>query len=60
LALERVDHRQRDGDLLARTRRQRLGGQPGESPVVDQVAAAGAAVVIEDRLDALLPLAALL
>jgi len=58
--LDRVDHRQRDRDLLARGVRQRLSGQP-LAPVTDhQLAALHAAVVIQRRLDPLLVLRALL
>ena len=60
LGVERFDHGQRDRDLLARARRQRLRGQPREPGGVDQVAALRAAVVVEDGLDSLLPLRALL
>ena len=60
LRLERVDHRQRDRDLLTRGRRQRLGRQP-LAPVTDQQRAAlRTAMVIQRRLDPLLPLRALL
>jgi hypothetical protein len=60
LRVECVDHRQRDRDLLARARRQRLGGKPALPLAGHQVASLRAAVVIEHRLDALLPLASLL
>jgi hypothetical protein len=51
LNVERVDHFQRDGDLLARRDGQ---CEPGAALVRQQFAAPRAAVVIWDRLDALL------
>jgi hypothetical protein len=60
LLVKRVDHRQRNSDLLARALRQRLGGEPCESVAVDQVSSLWAPVVVEHRLDPLLPLPALL
>jgi hypothetical protein len=60
LRLDRVDHRQRDRHLLARGKGQRLRGQP-LAPVADhQLPPPLAAVVIQGRLDPLLPLRALL
>jgi hypothetical protein len=60
LRLERVDHRQRHRDLLARGLRQRLRLKP-RAPVADQQRTPlRAAVVIQRRLDPLLPLRALL
>jgi hypothetical protein len=60
LRLERVDHRERDRDLLARGGAQRLRGEP-LAPIADQQRAAlRAAMVIQRRLDPLLPLRALL
>jgi hypothetical protein len=55
-----VDHRQRDGDLLARGRRQRQARQPGARLGGQQAAVGRGAVVIEHGLHALLPLAALI
>ena len=55
-----VDHRQRDGDLLARGRRQRQARQPRARLGGQQAAAGRGAVVIEHGLHALLPLAALI
>ena len=60
LGVERVDHRERDLHLLAGARFQRLRGEPREPVTVHQVPALRAAVVIEHRLDPLLPFAALL
>ena len=60
LDVERVDHRQRDRDLLARGGGQRLRRQPRPPVERQQLAALRAAVVIQHRLDALLPLAALM
>ena len=60
LALERVDHRHRDRDLLARGLGQRLSGEP-RAPVADhQLAALGTSMVKQDCLDPLLPLRVLL
>jgi hypothetical protein len=59
LAVERVDHRDRHHDLLTRGRRQRLPREPLAACVGHQVAPLREAVVIEHRLDALLPLATL-
>ena len=56
LRLERVDHRQRDRDLLARGRRQRLRCEPLAPVAGHQLPALRAAVVIQHRLDPLLPL----
>jgi hypothetical protein len=60
LDLERVDHRHRDGDLLARRRGQRRPREPRPALNGHQPAPLRAAVVIEHGLDALLPLAALI
>lgn len=60
LSVERVDHGQREGDLLARGDRQWLGRQPRAAADRQQLAALWAPVVIQDRLDALLPLTALM
>jgi hypothetical protein len=60
LRLERVDHRDRDRDLLARRRGQRLLLEPRSAVARHQLAPLRAAVVIERRLNALLPLAALI
>jgi hypothetical protein len=59
LDLERVDHRDRDGDLRARGLRQRQALQPLPSVGGHQRSALRAAVVIEHRLDPLLPLGTL-
>jgi len=60
LNIERIDHLQRDRDLLARSGGQRLCSKPGEAVLGHQVARLPTAVVIEHRLDPLLPLAALM
>jgi hypothetical protein len=60
LNVKRVDHPQRDRDLLARSDRQRLRGQPPQPLLGHQVAPLHRAVVIEHRLDPLLPLATLM
>ena len=60
LPVERVDHRQRDRNRLARRGRQRLSGEPLATVAGHQLTALRAPVVIQGRLDPLLPLAALL
>ena len=60
LGVERVDHRQRDRDLLARRVRQRDPFQPRAVRGPEQAVFLRVPVVIEDRVDALLPLAALI
>ena len=60
LTVERVDHPERDRHLLARCRGQRLRGQPVTPVSGHQLTTLRAAVVIQRRLDPLLPLAALL
>ena len=60
LSVVGVDHRQRDGDLLARGRRQRQARQPRARLGGQQATAGWGAVVIEHGLHALLPLAALI
>jgi hypothetical protein len=59
LRVERVDQRQRDRDLLASRRQQPQTRQPRACLGAQQPAAWRDAVVIERRLHALLPLAAL-
>jgi hypothetical protein len=59
LRVERVDHRQRDRDLLACRGRQLQVRQPCARLGAEQPAARRDTVVIEHRLDPLLPLAAL-
>jgi hypothetical protein len=58
LALEHVDHRERDRDLLARRRGQRLGVQPLATVALHQPPSVR--TVVEHRLDPLPPLAMLL
>ena len=60
LPLEHVDHRERDRDLLTRGRGQRLGVQPVAPVTHHQLPSMRTPVVIEHRLDPLLPLAVLL
>ena len=60
LHVERVDHRQRDGDLLAGGLRQPLRGEPFATIGGHQVTLVRGAVVIEHRLDPLLPLGPLM
>jgi hypothetical protein len=60
LHVERVDRRDRDRDLLARGLWRGLSGQPLAPLGRHQLAARRQPVVVEHRLDALLPLAALL
>jgi hypothetical protein len=60
LRIERVDHRQRDRDLLACRVGQRDLFQPGAVRAPEQPVLLRVSVVIEDRVDALLPLAALI
>ena len=56
LAVERIDRPKRDRDLLARRDGQRLSGEPLAPVASHQLAALRAAVVIQRRLDPLLPL----
>jgi hypothetical protein len=58
--LDRVDERERGRDLRAAGRRQLQLGQPAAVRGAEQQAARRDAVVIEHRLHALLPLAALI
>jgi hypothetical protein len=60
LDVERVDHRQRDGDLIACGHRERLSGGSLTAGGGHQVALVRAAVVVEHRLELLLPLGALM
>ena len=61
LRVERVDHPQPDRDLLARGFRQRRLLEPGAALRGQQYqAGASDPVVLEDRVDALLPLAAII
>jgi hypothetical protein len=53
---QRVNHGERDGDLLTRGGRQWLCREPRPASQGQQFAALWAAVVIQDRLDTLLPL----
>jgi hypothetical protein len=56
LSAERIDDAERDRDLLTRTGRQRLQGQPGATTLAHQIPSLRTAMVIEHRLDPLLPL----
>ena len=60
LEVERVDHAQRDRELLARGRRERQAGEPLAVLGAQQVALLRAPVVIEHRVDPLLPLGPLM
>jgi hypothetical protein len=60
LSVKRVDHRHGDRDLLTRRLGQRLRRQPAAAVVGHQVAPLRTPVVIEHRLDPLLPLTALM
>jgi hypothetical protein len=59
LGVERVDHRDRDHDLLACGLGQRLSGKPFAPVANHQLTPVWTAVVVEHGLDPLLPLAAL-